>query len=143
MTVNISLHRRKDQVCTHPSFGSLIDFKLMYSSYSNKPAIVRHSPFAELVTPGRHTVEFGVVAVEVQFRLEKEDVFPNERCISYPELSLYRPSHAFPLLEQRAIEQPPCVESIPRTPSPPTPRIKLSIQLECCCASRTTMGWPS
>lgn len=72
----------------------------MYSSYSNKPATVRHSPFAELVDRGRHTVEFGVVAVEAQFRLEKEDVLPNERCISYPELSLYRPSHALPLLEQ-------------------------------------------
>ena len=60
----------------------------MYSSYSNNPATVRHQPFTELVNRGRHTVEFGVVAVEVQFRLEEEDVLPNERRISYTELSL-------------------------------------------------------
>ena len=79
----------------------------MYSSYSNKPAIVRHSPFAELVTPGRHTVEFGVVAVEVQFRLEEEDVLPNERRISYTELSLFRPSHVLAPLEGEQLRSRP------------------------------------
>lgn len=107
MTVSTYLHCHENQVYTHPSFGSLIDFKLMYSSYSNKPATVRHPPFTELVNRGRHTVEFGVVAVEVQFRLEEEDVLPNERRISYTELSLFRPSHVLPPLLREQLRSRP------------------------------------
>lgn len=56
----------------------------MYSSYSNKPATVRPPHLTELIDHGQHTVEFGVIAMEVQFRLEEEDILSNERRISYP-----------------------------------------------------------
>ena len=32
---------------------------------------------------------------------------------------------------------------LPRIPSPATPLINVSSQLTCCCASLTTIGWPS
>lgn len=115
----------------------------MYSSYSNRPKIVRRLPSTEPINRGRHTVEFRVVLVEAQFRLQEEDVLPNERRISYSRKSMAYSSPEFALLWDWA-PAPSCREKyIPRIPSPPTPLIKLSIQLECCCASRTTMGCPS
>lgn len=47
--------------------------------------------------------------MEVQFRLKEEDVLPNERRISYQELSISRPSHVLQLLGQREIAQLSCV----------------------------------
>ena len=57
---------------TYPSFGSLIDFRLMYSSYSNVP-VPRVSPLHTLVR-AYPTIEFGVLSVESEFGQEKVDV---------------------------------------------------------------------
>lgn len=72
--------------------------------------------------------------MERQFRLEEVHVFADQRAIACTSIS----THNNPVLPQRD-----ATPRIPRMPSPPTPRIKLSIQLTCCCASRTTIGWPS
>lgn len=71
---------------TYPSLGSLMDFKLMYSSYSNNPAYVRLT-YLNSFRPRPHTVEFGVLAVEIDLRLEEKHIFANEGAVSYPAMS--------------------------------------------------------
>jgi hypothetical protein len=72
----------KIKAYTHPSFGSLIVFKLIYSSYSNSPALVSPGPGVASEYQGKRAVEFRMITVELEFRLEEEDVFANKRGIS-------------------------------------------------------------
>lgn len=77
---------------THPSFGSLIVFKLMYSSYSNNPALVNTRLHKYRYNGGQRTIELGVVSVETQLRLEEEHIFANQRGVSYSALSTSKPT---------------------------------------------------
>jgi hypothetical protein len=69
----------KPQANAHPSFGSLIDFKLMYSSYSNvpMPTLVTSHVVIEV-----HTIELGVVSVEVELCDQVVNVFRDQRTVS-------------------------------------------------------------
>jgi hypothetical protein len=60
----------------------------MYSSYSNKPASVRQHSAPGPNNPEQHTIEFRVVTVEGQLRLEEKHVFANQRSVSYPASSI-------------------------------------------------------
>lgn len=91
-----------------------------------------------------HTVEFGVIPVERQFRLEKENIFPNKGAVSCAlnesTTGQTKRRHTDVVALAQTTSQRNC---IPRIPSPATPLIKLSTQLTCCCPSRTTAGCPS
>lgn len=54
----------------YPSLGSLIDFRLMYSSYSKSPARLL-SPYCARTLKRTRTVEFGMLPVERQFGQEE------------------------------------------------------------------------
>jgi hypothetical protein len=73
---------QKTKAHAHPSLGSLIVFKLIYSSYSNNPALVSPGLGFKSECQGERAVEFRMVAVEIELRLEEEDVFANKRGIS-------------------------------------------------------------
>jgi hypothetical protein len=68
------------QFNAYPSFGSLIDFKLMYSSYSNVPM---PTSVTFQVVIGVHTVELGVVSVEVELCDQVINVFRDQRAVSW------------------------------------------------------------
>lgn len=57
----------------YPSLGSLIDFRLMYSSYSKSPAKVL-SPYHARNLTRTQTIEFGMLPVESQFGQEEVDI---------------------------------------------------------------------
>ena len=65
---------------TDPSFGSLMDFRLMYSSYSNNPKSL--SDVVQGVHKHIRTVELGMLAMESKLRGEEENVVADEWCIS-------------------------------------------------------------
>jgi hypothetical protein len=67
------------QFNAYPSFGSLIDFKLMYSSYSNVPM---PTSVTFQVVIGVHTVELGVISVEVELCDQVINVFRDQRTVS-------------------------------------------------------------
>ena len=59
----------------YPSLGSLIDFRLMYSSYSKSPARAMFLSLCYVYTGKKmQTIEFGMLPVERQFGQEKVDV---------------------------------------------------------------------
>jgi hypothetical protein len=64
----------------YPSFGSLIDFKLMYSSYSNVPNGVSCS--ISLLSQINRTVEFRVLPMEGKLRPQKVNVLFDELAIA-------------------------------------------------------------
>jgi len=64
----------------YPSLGSLIDFKLMYSSYSNVP--IPRQIIQIIWAFCFHTIEFGVLLVECELSEEEVDVFCDERTIT-------------------------------------------------------------
>jgi hypothetical protein len=66
---------------SYPSFGSLIVFKLMYSSYSNSPCQKRSVSHSKQASDFL-TVELWVIPVKRQLRLEEEDIFTNKRTVS-------------------------------------------------------------
>lgn len=80
-----------------------------------------------------NTVKFGMIPVKRQLGLQEENIFSDKRTIAYAACQ-HKPIR---------VRRSACKLCVPRMPSPPTPRIRLSIQLACCCASRTTMGCPS
>ena len=57
----------------YPSLGSLIDFRLMYSSYSKSPARIL-SPYNARTLTRTQTIEFGMLPVESQFGQEEVDI---------------------------------------------------------------------
>lgn len=57
---------------SYPSLGSLIDFKLMYSSYSKVPAC--HQSAAQAFMCVGRTVELWVLSVEREFGHQVVDV---------------------------------------------------------------------
>lgn len=57
----------------YPSLGSLIDFRLMYSSYSKSPANLLSSCHARTLKRIQ-TIEFGMLPVERQFGQKEVDI---------------------------------------------------------------------
>lgn len=57
----------------YPSLGSLIDFRLMYSSYSKSPARLL-SPYHARTPKRIQTIEFGMLPVKSQFGQEEVDI---------------------------------------------------------------------
>ena len=67
--------RRIDWKCTvrYPSLGSLIDLRLMYSSYSKSPARLLSFRSAHIMKRIQ-TIELGMLPVERQFGQKEVDV---------------------------------------------------------------------
>lgn len=134
--------RRRDHGF-YPSFGSLIDFKLMYSSYSNKPCdqislSMSLSPPTQYAHRTWLTIELGVLSMESEFRQQKENIFPDKGTVACEkEKSVISTSSSSGRSTFGRVLY------VPRRPSPFTPRAKLSTQLTFCCASLTAAGWPS
>ena len=59
---------------SYPSLGSLMDFKLMYSSYSKVPADCQSAAAAAAIAREDRTVELRVLPVERQFGHQVVDV---------------------------------------------------------------------
>lgn len=64
---------QSEGIVRYPSLGSLIDFRLMYSSYSKSPARLLSFCYGHLVKKTR-TIKFGMLPVECQFRQEEVDI---------------------------------------------------------------------
>src|SRR5271154_1101519 len=70
----------------YPSFGSLIDFRLMYSSYSKRPALPINScsTRSELVLLA---IELHMLSMKCKLRKEIKHIFPDEGTVSYMNIS--------------------------------------------------------
>ena len=67
----------------HPSFGSFIDFRLMYSAYSKVPADNLNLSPASSKSKVYRTIELGMLPVEGQLCHDKTNIFPNELAIAW------------------------------------------------------------
>lgn len=61
-------------------------FKLMYSSYSNNPMHVR-TTHSNSKSSRQRTIEFGVLAMKIELRLEEKDIFTDQWSISCSAMS--------------------------------------------------------
>ena len=82
----------------YPSFGSLIDFKLMYSSYSKSPE--NESEDACIKRCHQPTIELRMVPVKVELLKEEKDVFANQWSISCQTRLVFSRLRPMPLESQ-------------------------------------------
>src|SRR5579862_1283209 len=73
----------------YPSLGSLMDFRLIYSSYSKVPKLRISNHQGRGRVDGRlDTVELRMLPMKCQLGQQKVDVFPDKRPVTYYKIRL-------------------------------------------------------